>query len=275
MMTRLTPDLIAGVPDDDIDLDSKLMKGTGKTMKELALEAAELDQNTDLSKYTAAVIPITSGMGVIGGFSKSVDAIVRRLGIQSHVTVGTDVQGFSEALVDGVDLIFMADDSMFVAYNVRKNKFISNHFGTALGYSVVLKNAADGIDGKDVLVIGAGYVGSRAAKILRDMGANVSITDKITEKSHAVGKELGISVIDDVDMAISSHKYILNATPAIFPGRLIMNGAVISTPGVPHYFDEEAWNKAKAIIHDPLEIGVATMATCSIAFPINNNGESR
>lgn len=274
-MTRLTPDMIAGVPNDDIDLDSKLMNGTGKTMKGIAIEAAGLSDDIDFSDYTAAVIPITSGMGVIGGFSKSVDAIVRRLGIRSHVTKGTDVLGFSEALIDGVDLILMADDSMFVAYNVHEKKFISNHFGTALGYSVVLKNAAGGIEGKDVLVIGAGYVGSRAAKLLRDMGAKVSITDKITEKAHSVGKELEIGVIDDVDTAISTHKYILNATPAIFPGRLIMDGAVISTPGVPHYFDEEAWSKAKSIIHDPLEIGVATMAACSIAFSVNKNGESR
>lgn len=274
-MTRLTPDLIAGVPDDEIDLDDKLMKGTGKTMKMISLEAAGLKEDMDFSKYRAAVIPITSGMGVIGGFSQSVDAIVRRLGINSHVTKGTDVQGFSEALSEGVDLVFMADDSMFIAYNVRENKFISNHFGTALGYSVVLKNAAGGIDGKDVLVIGAGFVGSRAAKLLRDMGANVSITDKIGSKAHEVGKQLGIRVIDDVDEALSAHKYVLNAAPAIFPGRLIMDGAVISTPGVPHYFDEEAWSKAKTIIHDPLEIGVATMAACSIAFSVNKNGESR
>lgn len=275
MMTRLTPDMIAGVPDDEIDLDSKLLKGTGKKMKSLAAEAAGLDDSIDFGKYTAAVIPITSGMGVIGGFSQSVDAIVRRLGIKSHVTEGTDVQGFSEALVSDVDLIFMADDSMFVAYNVREKKFISNHYGTALGYSVVLKNAADGIEGKDVLVIGAGFVGSRASKILRDMGANVTITDKITKKAHEVAEELHINVADDVDEALSSHKFVLNAAPAIFPGRLIMDGAVISTPGVPHYFDEEAWAKSKAIIHDPLEIGVATMAACSIAFSVNKEGESR
>ena len=274
-MTRLTPDLIENVPDDGIDIDSILLGSTGKTMKGIAVEAAGLDDDMDLSGYTAAVIPITSGMGIIGGFSKSVDAILRRLGVGSHVTEGTDVLGFSEAISSGADMVFMADDSMFIAYNVREKKYITNFYGTALGYSVVLKNAAGGIEGKDVLVIGAGQVGSRASRILSDMGASVTVTDKILEKAHDLGKDIGAKVMTDVEEALSSHMYVLNAAPAIFPGRLVMEGAVISTPGVPHYFDEEAWAKAKAIIHDPLEIGVATMAACCIAFSIRKEEESK
>ena len=274
-MTRLTPDLIENVPDDKIDLDSILMRSTGKSMKAISAEAAGLSVDVDFSEYTAAVIPITSGMGVIGGFSKSVDSILRRLGVNSHVTVNTDVFGFSEAISEGVDMVFMADDSMFIAYNVREKKYITNFYGTALGYAVVLKNASDGIDGKDVLVIGAGQVGSRAAVILQGMGASVTVTDKIKDKASELGERIGAHVMYDVEGALASHRYVLNAAPAIFPGRLIMDGAVISTPGVPHYFDEEAWVKAKAIIHDPLEIGVATMAACCMAFSIKKEGESR
>ena len=275
-MTRLTPDLIEGVPDDILDLDSKLMAATGRTVADTVLEAAGISGTQAVfGDFTAAVIPITSGMGVIGGFSRSVDAILRRLGIRSHVTEGTDVAGFSEAVRAGADLVFMADDSMFVAYNVRERKYISNHFGTALGYSAVLRNAAGGLDGKDVLVIGAGFVGSRAARILRDMGARVTVTDKISEKAERTGMDLGIGFDTDVEGSLSRHTYVLNAAPAIFPGRLIAEGAVISTPGVPHYFDEEARARAKVIIHDPLEIGVATMAACSIAFTINGDGDSK
>ena len=93
-MTRLTPDLIEGVPDDTLDLDSKLMNMCGKTVKQLALEGAGVDHDVDFSKVRVAVIPITSGMGVISGFSQSVNAIVNRLGMQSYVTDGTDVNGF-------------------------------------------------------------------------------------------------------------------------------------------------------------------------------------
>ena len=268
-MTRLTPDMIEGVPDDTIDLDSRLMKMCGKTVKQLALEGAGMDHDVDFSKVRVAVVPITSGMGVISGFSKSVDAIVKRLGMDSYVTKGTDVNGFQEGILDGVDMIMMADDAMFVAYNVHAVRSTNNSWGTAMGYAVALKNAAGGIEGKDVLVIGAGLVGTEAVQILKSWGANVSVTDIKFDKAKALEERFGVKALQDVEQALSSHKYILNAAPAIFPGRLIMEGAVISTPGVPHYFDEEGRRKAKAIIHDPLEIGTAMMAVNSALFTKN------
>ncbi len=265
-MTRLTPDLIEGVPDDTMDLDDKLMHMCGKTVKQLALEGAGADHDVDFFKFRVACVPITSGMGVISGFSKSVDAIIKRLGMQSYVTEGTDVNGFDEAILDGVDMIMMADDIKFVAYNVHAVKTTNNSWGTAMGYSVALKNAAGGVDGKDVLVIGAGRVGTEAAKILKGWGANVSVTDIKFDKALALQEEIGVRALQDVESALAAHKYILNAAPAIFPGRLIQEGAVVSTPGVPHYFDEEARGKAKAIIHDPLEIGTAMMAVNSAMY---------
>ena len=265
-MTRLTPDLIEGVPDDKIDLDDKLIEMCGKTVKAIALEGAGVDHDVDFSNVRVACVPITSGMGVIGGFSQSVDAIVRRLGMQSYVTQGTDVNGFAQAIRDKVDMIMMADDAMFVAYNVHAAKSTNNSWGTAMGYSVALKNAAGGVQGKDVLVIGAGLVGTEAVQILKSWGANVSVTDIKFEKAKALEEKFGVTALRDVESALSTHKYILNAAPAIFPGRLIMEGAVVSTPGVPHYFDEEGRRKAKAIIHDPLEIGTAMMAVNSALF---------
>jgi len=265
-MTRLTPDLIEGVPDDTLDLDSKLKKMCGKTVKQLALEGAGVDHDVDFSNVRVAVIPITSGMGVIGGFSQSVNAIVKRLGMKSYVTEGTDVNGFDQAVRDHVDMIMMADDAKFVAYNVLTADTTNNSWGTAMGYAVALKNAADGVAGKNVLVIGAGLVGTEAVQILKSWGANVSVTDIKFEKAQALKEKYGVNALWDVENALASHKYILNAAPAIFPGRLIMEGAVVSTPGVPHYFDEEARRKAKAIIHDPLEIGTAMMAVNSALF---------
>jgi pyrrolysine biosynthesis protein PylD len=261
--------LIEGVPDDKIDLDSKLMKMCGKTVKQLALEGAGMDHDVDFSDFRVAVVPITSGMGVIGGFSASVDAIVKRLGMQSYVTKGTDVNGFAQAINDKVDMVMMADDAMFVAYNVHAARSTNNSWGTAMGYSVALKNAAGGIEGKEVLVIGAGLVGTEAVQILKSWGAKVSVTDIKFEKAQALEYKYGVRALEDVESALASHKYILNAAPAIFPGRLIMEGAVVSTPGVPHYFDEEGRRKAKAIIHDPLEIGTAMMAVNSALFAMH------
>ena len=61
-MTRLTPDLIEGVPNDEIDLDSRLLKMCGKTVKQLALEGAGCDHDVDFSKFRVACVPITSGV---------------------------------------------------------------------------------------------------------------------------------------------------------------------------------------------------------------------
>ncbi len=264
-MTRLTSDDIKGVPQDEMDLDSRLLSMTGKTVRGIAFEGAGLeDTGQDLSRFRVAVVPITSGLGVIGGFAASVDAIVRRLGFDSHVTAGTDVKGFAEAVADDVDMVMMADDDMFIAYNTRNGEQTDNAYGTAIGYAVALRNAAGGLEGRDVLVIGAGFVGGNAVRILRDMDANVSVTDIVLAKAEAVAERHGVAVLEDVNHAFSSFDLILNAAPASFPGELMREGAVISTPGVPHYFDEEGRRKARAIIHDPLEIGTAVMAVNSI-----------
>ena len=191
-MTRLTSDMIAGVPEDKIDLDSALMKMCGTTVKEMAIQAAGMEGDHDFSSFKVAVVPITSGLGVIGGFAQSVDAIVKRLGMSSYVTRGTDVQGFSEGIRDGADMIMMADDTMFIAYNVREGKQTNNSWGTAMGYSVCLRNAAGGLEGKDVLVIGAGFVGTEAVQILKGMGANVSVTDIVFEKAQNLERRFGV-----------------------------------------------------------------------------------
>lgn len=266
-MTRLTPDLIEGVPDDKLDLDSRLMKSTGKTVKGISLEAAGLDPETDLSMFKVAVVPITSGLGIISGFSASVSAIVSRLGMQSHVTAGTDVDGFAQGIAEGADIIMMADDKMFVAYNTKEMKYTDNSWGTAKGYSVALKNAAGGLEGKDVLVIGAGYVGSWAVRFLKEMGANVSVTDIIYEKAERL-TQYGAEPLRDVAKAISDHTLLLNAAPFIIPGEIIAEGSIISSPGVPHYYDQVGRNRAKAIIHDPLEIGAAVMAVNSASYTL-------
>ena len=272
-MTRLTPDMIEGVPDDRIDLDSRLLRSTGRTVREIALEASGLDRDTDLSGFRVACVPITSGLGVIGGFSESVSAICSRLGMDSHVTRGTDVDGFAEAIADDVDLIMMADDRNFVAYNVAERRYTDNSWGTAMGYSVALRDAAGGLEGKPVLVIGAGLVGSWAVRILRDMGADVRVTDIVPEKAERM-REYGAEPLTDVYGAISAHRLLLNAAPFIIPGEVIAEGSIISSPGVPHNYDEVAWQRARAIIHDPLEIGAAVMAVNSAGFSIRRRLET-
>ena len=267
-MTRLTEDMIWGVPDDKMDLDTRLVKMTGKTVKGIAMEAAGLEMDDyDFSRFFAAAIPITSGLGIIGGFAKSVNAITTRLGMRGCVTQGTDVAGFSEATNLGADIIMMSDDPMFIAYNTAERKYTDNSWGTAMGYSMCLKNAAGGVEGKDVLVVGAGRVGSWATRILLDWGANVQVTDIDYSKAEAL-IPLGAKAIRGVENAISDNTLLINAAPYIIPGEIIAQGSIISSPGVPHYYDLEGRTRCKAIIHDPLEIGAAVMAVNSAAYTI-------
>ena len=267
-MTRLTADMIWGVPDDQLDLDGRLLKTTGKTVKGIALEAAGLDcADYDFSRFKAAAVPITSGLGIIGGFAKSVDAIMKRLGMDSHATSEPDVVGFAQAVDSGADIIMMSDDPLFMAYNTRERMYTDNSWGTGMGYAVCLKNAAGGLEGKQVLVIGAGRVGTWAAKIMLGWGADVAVTDIVPQKAERLAA-IGARPLRDVEKAVSENTLILNAAPYIIPGEIIADGSIISSPGVPHYFDREGRRRCKAIIHDPLEIGAAVMAVNSAAYPI-------
>ena len=62
-----------------------------------AMEAAGLPDGMDLSSFSVVSVPITSGLGEIGGFAQSLDAIARHLGMRSQVShVDTDVCGCHE-----------------------------------------------------------------------------------------------------------------------------------------------------------------------------------
>ena len=56
-MTRLTPDLIEGVPDDTIALDSILKKYTGMDMRSLALHAGDRCSSSTTSARSAPCTP--------------------------------------------------------------------------------------------------------------------------------------------------------------------------------------------------------------------------
>lgn len=95
----------------------------------------------------------------------------------------------------------------------------------------------------------------------------MSVIDIIHEKADRLAKE-GAKPLNDLAKAISDHTLLLNAAPFIIPGEIIAEGSVISSPGVPHYYDQLARSRAKAIIHDPLEIGAAVMAVNSAGYSI-------
>jgi len=266
MMTRLNDELVKDIV-GSLDATNEAMREmTGMDMFELACDANGVDPGkVRMEGIKAGVVPVTSGLGVISKFSESVAGIVGRLGMDPFVTAGYDVTGFTEAISKGAEIVFMADDTTFMAYNVKAGMLSNNSFSTAAGYVSALRGAAKGLVGRNVLIMGAGRVGGIAAGMLTDMGAKVSIYDIDLGRTMALVDRYGATPMDDANAAVESHDLILNASPAHIPGRCIRDGSIISSPGIPHDYDMEGRRKAM-IIHNPLDIGVAVMAVQSTLF---------
>ncbi len=275
-MTRLTDDDVKGISDSITEVNNMLAETVGMTLKELAYDAAgTTPDETDLSKFTAGVVPVTSGMGVITRFSESVADICESLGMDSFVTKTYDVTGLAEAFSKTPDIVFLADDYEFIAYNTKIRSYADNSYSTAAGYVSALKGAAGGLGGKEVLVLGAGRVGSRAAMLLSAQGAKVTLADIDGRKAEEAASRIpGAKVATDIGRAISSNDLIINSSPAHVDSRLIRSGAIISSPGVPHTFDGEAYDKA-TIIHDPLSIGVSVMAVLCASLKAGDGNNRR
>lgn len=269
-MTRLTPDMIRDVPRSSEDRDASLVRTLGTTMKGLAFESVGIgSHDMSMEDYSAAAVPVTAGQGATHGFSESVCAIAQHLGMDCFVTERTDVAGLSDALAAGTDIIFMADDIEFVAINCRARRFVTNTRSTALGYFTALRLAAGGLEGKEVLLIGAGRVGGCAAELLARERANVTVVD--VDRSRAEALRSGrpdFRVREDLQAAVMEHDIIFNASPARIPGEWVREGSVVSSPGMPFSYDRLGVSKMAALIHDPLQIGVSVMAVWSASLSL-------
>ncbi|MGN1044952.1 MAG: 3-methylornithyl-N6-L-lysine dehydrogenase PylD [Candidatus Methanomethylophilaceae archaeon] len=267
-MTRLTPEMIKDVPMTDT-LEGQLMDTLGIGLLGLSAMTAGLPaERMGMSGLTAAVIPITSGEGVIGGFSESIKAVLDSMGIQTYMTRTSDVAGFYDAMKDGPDMIFMADDDQFVAYNTKAAKCVDNTEGTARGYLQALRLAAGGLKNRTVLIVGCGRIGTFAASILSNECETVNVVDIDRSRSARLESMYGnVHAYTDTETAVRENTLILNASPGHIDTEWIAPGSIIASPGVPNPFGEEARRKA-LIVHDPLAIGVGSMAAICAGYSI-------
>lgn len=269
-MTRLTPEMIMNVPRSLPERDADLTEALGMTLKDLAYRSAGVrPQDLALEGLFAASVPVTSGKGVTGGFSGSVCSVLEHLGMSTFITGRTDVAGLSDALSSRADIIFMADDEEFIALNRPTGMAVNNTRSTARGYVTALKKAAGGLEGEHVLLIGAGRVGSCAAELLIRESALVTVFDIDRERTEALrGRFRGIRACTDLREAMRENMTIFNASPAAIPGEWVPAGAVIASPGMPFSFDRTGVDRARTLIHDPLQIGVAVMAVWSASLSV-------
>jgi pyrrolysine biosynthesis protein PylD len=266
-LTRLTRADVAHIPEKLEDYDTELKNKTGCNLLELAEDAAKAHKTVRkvLKKTDAAVVPVSSGGGLIMGFSQAVAATLNHIGIKTIITKGSDIVGLAEAYGEGSDLILAADDEKFVAINTRTKRVVDNATATAKAYVTALERMANGLAKKPVLVIGVGKVGSAAISNLVLRKAKPLAVDVDQEKLRDLKSRFGRRVLVSHSPVEALHKtnLILNTAPGrnIIKAGMIKENTLIASPAIPVGLTEAAIRKiGRHLIHDPLQLGVATMA---------------
>lgn len=242
------------------EYDGTIREQTGMALMDIAMHAVGLKKIFHHIK--TAVIPVTSGLGIIDGFSDTVCGILRYFGIDAHVTENTDVGGVQEAYRNGAELIFMADDFVCSAFSLREGVYSDNGYATGIGFAAALETTIcrrKDVE-KKVLVLGLGPVGCAAAEYLQNCGCQVWVYD--SQESilcSFVEKHANIRILDDMQ-AKKEFPYIYDATPVshIICGEDVTEQTIIAAPGMPLGVDEEA-KQVATVIHNPLELGILTM----------------
>jgi pyrrolysine biosynthesis protein PylD len=279
-MTRLTTDDIASIADKLQAYDEELIAKTGCTLAEIACQAtgiAESEMKEIAADIRVGVVPITFGQGIIAGFGDIVAAIVSHVGCKAFVTQQADVAGWAESLDEKADILMFADDDRFIAVDVASRQVADNAVATAKGFVAGLGLMTGGLKQKNVLVIGCGPVGCAATEALIIADSIVSIYDINSSRSDALALRIkpisntDIDIVKDIEQALREHQFIVDATPTadIIRAHHISAQTYVSAPGVPVGLDKDAQVKiSNRLLHDPLQIGVATMIACALKSQI-------
>jgi len=265
-MTRLRSTDIKHIGHTLNDYDASLLKKTGYPLRGIAVQAAGISERAmeeGLKAHRVAVVPVATGEGILEGFVEAVYQILTHLGAEAFITTGTDVQGFAEAMEKGATVLFCADDDRFVALRFAPRKVVDNTEATARGFVTALDLMAGGLRDRKVLVIGgAGRVGWKATSFLKDKGTQISVFDIDQPKLETLTRGRNIRVETKLEESLMRHHFFFDASPGadLIRAEHIRPDTLISAPGVPLGVTEEAYPLVQErLIHDPLQIGVATM----------------
>jgi pyrrolysine biosynthesis protein PylD len=212
-----------------------------------------------------AVIPLSIGLGVIPGFSKIVVDILKYLHFESFVTVRTDVAGIGEAVGRGANILFVADDDNFSALNLKSRHVVDNDVATAKAYVTALEIAIKGLGEREILVMGLGRLGERMVDEIIKRGGRPLVYDVKCERMIYIKNRFcgRVRLMRSISEGLSSTRYVLNTAPSknMVTSKMIDRNHVIYSPAVPHGLTGPAVRKlSKNFLHDPLQLGVATMA---------------
>jgi pyrrolysine biosynthesis protein PylD len=275
-VTRLAEKDVRSIPADLDAYDAELNIKTGSSLVGLACHAAglkEAEVKDILGSVLVGVIPVTGGEGIISGFCNAVKSIVSHLGCRAFVTQAADVAGLAEAFERKADIILLSDDQCFIALHTQSHQVIENAAATGKGFVAGLNLMAGDLKARNVLVLGCGPVGHSAAEELIGKGSHVSIYDIDSSRSNQLFEKIkrsvhaALRIAEEPEGALMAHRLIIDATPAadIIRAQHITADTYISAPGVPLGLDDKARLKiGSRLLHDPLQIGVATMILCTI-----------
>jgi len=271
-VTRLKSNDISAIVSQLTAYDQELLLKTGHNLRQIACHAAQLKEDDALgimSGIKVGVVPISWGQGVIEGFCQATAAILKHLGFSAFVSGPSDIAGLAEAYEAKADVVFLSDDNDFVALNAATRQSVHNSHATGQGFAAGLDLMANGLVDRKVLVLGCGAVGRSAISAALKLGARVSVYDinpaNCTEfKSSPAGPgSARIAVETDFQHALAGHSLIVDATNAagIMGAGDITPQSFIAAPGMPLGLSRAALNKfSDRLLHDPLQLGVATMA---------------
>lgn len=208
-----------------------------------------------------AAVPVSQGEGFIPGFCECVAAILSFLGADAFVTGLPDVRGLQEAADAGAELVFVADDSRFIALNLRSGACADDDPCTARAYVAALESAAGGRAGRAVAVLGHGPVGRHATARLLERGADVIVVEP--DEARAAQAVAQGACVRPLAEALAAAELLFDATPAadVVDVDWVRSGSVAGVPGMPSAFTAAAQQALGGRhIHEPLALGVAAMA---------------
>ncbi|HEY3423406.1 MAG TPA: 3-methylornithyl-N6-L-lysine dehydrogenase PylD [Negativicutes bacterium] len=270
-MTRLKESDIDQIVYQMEQYNQELISKTGHTLAEIAAHAVgikRVDEAKVCDPGPIAVIPMTCGQGVIGGFSETVAGILTFLGMKAFVPNSSDAKGFAEALERKAEVFFLADDDQFIAVYLKTCRCFDNSEATGKGYAAALDYMTGGLKDQSVLILGAGAVGYAAAFSVLDFGGKVHVYDKNAKASEKLAKDVldrrsqGIHIEKDLDSALKGHQVIVDACPEaeFITQDYLYSDSYVAAPGVPLGIHSEALERIQPrLLHDPLQLGVATM----------------
>jgi pyrrolysine biosynthesis protein PylD len=272
-MTRLTECDIRNIP--------QLLEQNDQRLRRIACHALGIHKDAlkaMAGTVTVGVVPFRSGQGIIPGFSQAVAAVVEHIGFKAFVTEESDVPGIAEAAARNASILMMADDHRFIALSITNGRVVDNDDATARGFIAWLDMTAGGLSGQNVLILGCGRVGRKAAIAALQKNAAVFLFDIRPGKSRAAKEEIrhsfktetGITIETSLSGALRGHRLIVDATDAagIIDVEFITPQTFIAAPGIPLGLTDAAIKRiGDRLLHDPLQTGVAVMAIDAALLP--------